>query len=215
MSIGKQDPVPTPVPVSEDVGRVVSLRVEPPRDADLLDGLQAGRPAAIAALYDRYAGSVRRILTRMLSDASEADDLTQETFLVVLRRVADIHRPEALRSFVVGTAVRTAKNELRRRAVRRFIGLDDESATLVVAPHDAVVSEQVVRLQAVLQELGADNRALFLLRHVECLELTELATAFDCSLATVKRKLSRVDARFRALARSDRALRDLVPEEGP
>jgi RNA polymerase sigma-70 factor (ECF subfamily) len=194
-------------------GRVVPFPGGASSDDALFEGLLAGRPAAIADLFDRHAPTVRRLLTRMLSDASEADDLAQETFLVVVRRARDIRRPEAVRSFVVATAIRMAKNELRRRAIRRFIGLDEAQPPLVVDPHDAEVREQVERLQAVLQDLGTDARALFLLRHVERLELTELSSAFGCSLATIKRRLTRVEARFMALARSDAALQELLPRE--
>ena len=169
---------------------------------------RAGQAAAFAGLFDRYAPAVRRLVTRMLSDAAEADDLTQETLLIVVRRAHDIHSPEALRPFVMGVAVRTAKGELRRRSVRRWVGLDE--ARLTANAHDAVAGEQFARLQNALWRLGANGRALFLLRHAEQMDLAELAGAFRCSLATIKRRLAKVDKRFKALARADDALRDLV-----
>jgi RNA polymerase sigma-70 factor, ECF subfamily len=202
---------PNPRRAGRTGGEVVAFPTEPSRDEELWQGLADARPVALSELFDRYAPPVRRLLTRMLDDASAADDLTQETFLVVLRRLRDI-RPDALRSFVMATAVRTAKNELRRRAVRRWVGLGASRPVLVLEPCDVVVREQVVRLQGVLQALEPEARALFLLRHLEGLELTELASSFRCSLATIKRRLVRVEARFEALARSDSALRALVPE---
>ena len=54
------------------------------------------------------------------------------------------------------------------------------------------------------------SRLLFVLRHVEGLELTELAEVVGCSLATVKRRLSRADQRFRAITRNDPVLRQLA-----
>jgi RNA polymerase sigma-70 factor (ECF subfamily) len=57
----------------------------------------------------------------MLGAQADIEDLTQDTLLVVVRRIDQIRDPAALRSFVYSVAVRVARNDLRRRAVRRCI----------------------------------------------------------------------------------------------
>ncbi len=65
---------------------------------------------------------------------------------------------------------------------------------------------RAVRGAAILDQLDSRARVLFVLRYVEALELTEIALALDVSLATVKRRLSRVGDRVFALARRDELL---------
>jgi RNA polymerase sigma-70 factor, ECF subfamily len=181
----------------------------------LHEGLARKDPKAVAALFDAHAAPVRRLLTRMLSDASEADDLTQETLLIVLRRAADIRHDGAIRAFVMSTAVRVAKNEIRKRALRRWVFFADDEPEVGpgVAAADSALRERVVRLQGALNTLGTEARALFLLRRLEGIELAELAATFGCSLATIKRRLAKVEKQFNALARADAVLADLVDEE--
>jgi RNA polymerase sigma-70 factor (ECF subfamily) len=185
----------------------------PVRDeASLVEGIVAGRPSAVAQLYDRYAPVVRGMLARMLGGSRDLDDLAQETFLTVVRRCASLRDPTALRSFVASVAMRTARNELRRRALRRFVGLQDAPAAASVGPRDHEVAEQVRRVYGVLDRLDAGARLAFVARHVEGYELAEAAAICGCSLATFKRRLARADRRFQAMARTDPVLRALTDD---
>jgi RNA polymerase sigma-70 factor, ECF subfamily len=175
-------------------------------DETLVLALIERRPTAVAELFDRYDVLVRRVLARILGSV-DVDDASQETFLVVLRRVDTLRDPTALRSFVIGAAIRVAMNERRRRRLRRFVGLDDESPLGLTAPHDAVAAEQVRAVYRVLDRLDATSRALFVMRRVERLELRELAEALQCSLSTLKRRLARAEQRFAAIAEREPALR--------
>lgn len=206
---------PESVPASHARDRVVALPTEPSDDAALVEGVVARRPQALAELFDRFAPLVRRLLGRTLGDRSDVDDLTQETFMVVVRRAAQIQDPSALRSFIVGTAIRVSKNELRKRAVRRWVGLEDIMPSLSIPPDDVVARQRVRHLCGALDRLDADSRSLFVLRHVEGLELTEIAAACECSVPTVKRRLARVARRFDALVRSDPVLRDFLEGGAP
>jgi RNA polymerase sigma-70 factor (ECF subfamily) len=179
-------------------------------DGVLLREIIEGRPAAIAELFDRYGGLVRRMLTRTLGTAHDVDDLAQETFLTVIRRCRTLRDVEAFDSFVIGVAIRVAKNEVRKRRLRRVVGLDQAAEVAAPPGHDPVAREGVRRLYAALDRLDAASRVLFVLRHVEELELTELAKAEGCSLATVKRRLARAEQRFEAIVAGDPVLRGFV-----
>lgn len=172
----------------------------------LVQGLVQRDPAAVAELFDRHSARVRRTLVRALGSDADADDLAQETFLIVLRRVADLRDPEALQSFVLGIAIRVAKNELRKRTLRRFVGLEQLELVPAQPEHDPVAHQAMRRLYAVLDRFSATARLLLILRHVEGLELAELAQAFDCSLATIKRRLARAEAQLEANVARDPAL---------
>jgi RNA polymerase sigma-70 factor (ECF subfamily) len=149
---------------------------------------------------------VCRLLTRLLGDPDDAKDLTQDTFVTLLRRVGTLRDAAQLRSFIVSIAIRLARNELRKRRVRAWIGLDEVSEPLLSEPHDAVTAQRVRSLYAALSRMDADARTLFVLRHAEGVELLELAQVTGCSLATVKRRLRRAEARFAAIAGGDAVL---------
>src|SRR5277367_3203183 len=92
-------------------------------DATLARLVAAQDPRAAAALWDRYATLVRGILRRTFGPVAEVEDLVQDAFIGLFRTLPGLRDPEALRSFVVGTALRVARSELRRRRVRRWLSL--------------------------------------------------------------------------------------------
>jgi len=170
-------------------------------------------PAAIAWLVDEHSPVVRQMLVRVLGSDHDVEDLVQDTFMVVLRQAKTVRNPSALRSFVVSVAIRLARNELLRRAVRRWVGLDAVCEAPLVSSHDPVTADRVRSLYRVLDRMDTDARLLFLLRYVQGMELTELAEVAACSLATLKRRLARAEARFGAIAKAEPALRDYLEEE--
>jgi RNA polymerase sigma-70 factor, ECF subfamily len=201
----------TPLPDDEpSLGAIVPLARSQSDESSLVEGLIERSPAAVAELFDRYAPLVRKMLIRTLGSVVDIDDVMQETFLVIIRRCKTLRKRAALTSFVVGVSLRVARNELRKRRVRRWIGLEDAAVVPMVPGHDPVAAETLRRFYAGLDRMDAGSRVLFVLRHVEGLELTELAEMSGCSLATVKRRLARSDQRFRAITRADPALRRLL-----
>jgi RNA polymerase sigma-70 factor (ECF subfamily) len=195
-------------PASRPERRVVPLSRAELSDADLVAGLVRLESVAVAELYDRLGGLVRRVLIRSLGSPVDVDDLLQETFLIVVRRAKEIRDSTALSSFVIGVAIRVAKNELRKRAVRRWVGLEDVDSSPITAPLDAEVGDAIKRVYRVLDRLDASARTLFVLRHVEGMELTELASVHECSLATLKRRLAKTESRFELMAGRDPVLRE-------
>jgi RNA polymerase sigma-70 factor, ECF subfamily len=207
-------PAKQPVRMNPPKGAVVSLRARAPSPTkDLLEGLVARRPEAVAELFDRYAPAARGMLVRMLGDSADVDDLIQETFLVVVHRASVVQDPDRLRSFVVGVAVRLARNALRKQAVRRWIGLGDVEDLVLQDCPDPVQQERIRHLYRAFDRLDASSRTLLILRDVEGLELTELAEVDRCSLATLNRRLARARKRFAAIVAADPVLKDLSTEE--
>jgi RNA polymerase sigma-70 factor (ECF subfamily) len=186
---------------------VVRGTPEPADDAALALAAGRGSPHAAGAIWDRHAGLVRGILRRSLG-ADDVEDHVQEVFLRLFKQLPELRKPESLRSFLIGIAIRVAGTELRRRRVRRWLHIapPDELENDPAPVRDDDAREAVSRLYAILDRLDADSRVLFVLRYVEALELTEVAAARGVSLATVKRKLARTAERVFALARRDEIL---------
>jgi RNA polymerase sigma-70 factor (ECF subfamily) len=194
--------------------KVIALPRQAEDETSLVRGLISRDPASVAQLFDRYAGLLRGLITRMLGSSAEVDDLIQEAFLIVIAKVGELRKPEALRSFVVSIALGITKNELRKRAVRRFVRWSDAPPPSVPHDCDGRRNESLLAVYRVLDQLDDTSRILFVMRHVEGWELVELAEAQGCSLATLKRKLQKAGERFRAIAAREPALRGWLEEEG-
>lgn len=170
------------------------------KDAQLVEALREGHPGAPAALFDRYGPLVNRVLLRVLGGGADHDDRVQETFLEALRSVHTLRDAGALRPWMTTIAARVARAELRRRRLRRFFWLDAETPAPEPAVHDDHAARDALRATwRVLDQMPTDERLAFTLRFIHNEELTLVADACDCSLATVKRRLARAEARFVAL----------------
>lgn len=189
-------------------------------DAAVARALAEGQPAAAAIAWDRHAGLVRGLLRRSLGPDADVEDAVQDVFLRFFSRIGELRDPAALRPFLIGITLHVAASALRRRRVRRWLRLtDDGHLPDHAAPGDggAEARAAVRRLYAILDRLDDDGRLVFVLRHIEGLELTEVATALDTSLATAKRRLARVTARVQAMIARDPTLAEYVrdlPVEG-
>jgi RNA polymerase sigma-70 factor (ECF subfamily) len=176
-------------------------------DHALLRAFGQGDRGAAAALFDRYAALVERTIARILGSDSELADAVQEAFVRMLRSASSVRDPQALPEWVIRVAVCTAVDALRRRRRRRWLLLEPaESIEPDAAEVDLEGREALKATYAVLDRLSIDDRTVFALRFIEGMELRQVAAACDCSLATVKRRLERAEARFAILARKHPAL---------
>jgi RNA polymerase sigma-70 factor (ECF subfamily) len=176
-------------------------------DHALLRAFTRGDRGAAAALFDRYAPLVERTIARILGADSELADAVQEAFIRMMRSAHSIRDPQALPEWVIRVAVCTAVDTLRSRRRRRWLTFGPtESVEPDGAEPDLEGREALKATYAVLDQLSAEDRAVFALRIIEGMELRQVAAACDCSLATVKRRLGRAEARFAILARKQPAL---------
>lgn len=158
----------------------------------LVQALREGRREALTALWQRVGQRIHRLVLRTLGPDDAIEDLVQESFTQVLQRLPTLRHEDALDGFVVAITLNTVRLELRRRRRRRFFAflLPAEEPTVT----DASVQHDVRQLFTQLDALTVDQRLAFTLRHVEQLELTEVAQAMGVSLATAKRRLAEAKA---------------------
>jgi len=159
---------------------------------------------------------VYRLLERALGPNGEAADLTQDVFLSTFAGLPALRDISALRSFIYSIAVRTLKWELRRRRVRRILHLspNGQLPEVPVRAADSEARQILTRFYALLDQLGTNERAAFVLRHMEGFKLEEIAARLGVSLATAKRWVSRGSQSVSALVASDRELASYARERG-
>ena len=173
-------------------------------DVALARALIAGDRGASRVAWDRFAPMVHRILKRTLGPGSEVEDLAQEVFLCLFRKAKTLREPKVLKAFVISITALTARAELRRRRARRWLHLDVD---IIASVHpDPEARQALVRFYEILDGVGAEDRTAFVLRFMEDMELTEVASALDVSLSTTKRRLARVWKRISTLVQRDPAL---------
>lgn len=203
------DPAPAPAPRLTLVRAHATAALD---DASLARAAAEDQPGAAGAVWDRYGAMVHGLLRRVLGPGGDVEDQVQETFIQFFRDVKRLRDPAALRPFLLGIAVRVARSTLRRRRFRRWLSLTD-SGVLPEEPAAGVdegAREALVRLYAMLDTLDDRSRLLFVLRHIEGLDLADTAAASGLSLATVKRHLAKVTARVHAMAERDPVLAEYL-----
>ena len=160
----------------------------------LVDALGRGEPWAAQEVWDRHAASVRRLMARALGPRPEVEDLTQEVFMRVFSRsgahpgrersprVRDRRgreRPQARAAAALGSAQGVA---LGQRVGPRDRGVPARTPKRV---------KRSARCYAILDKLGARERAAFVLRYMEERTFEQVATGLGVSLRTAKRLVNR------------------------
>ena len=173
-------------------------------DATLARAASSGDPRATSVLWDRFSPLVRRMLRRTLGPTAEVETLLQDVFLRTLRQLGSLPESAQLKPFVVAVTVRVLSAELKRNRMRRLLRLRGPWHSHDFAG-DPATRTALTSLYRILDELDADARLAFTLRHFEGLQITELASAMDASLSSAKRRLARANARVHAAVSRDAA----------
>lgn len=189
------------LPPSPDAGAELT-------DHEILDLVAAGRLHAFDVLVSRYGARIRRYLGQLLGPDAAIDDLAQETFVKVFRRVRSYDRA---RSFPVWL-FRVAHNEgldhlrreqARRRALRGLQEADGPVLRTVGTPlRELEANEFREHLDRALRELPETFRAPFLLRENEGLSYEEIGEIVGASAKTVSTRIHRARLRLRGLLAS-------------
>jgi RNA polymerase sigma-70 factor (ECF subfamily) len=159
-------------------------------DRELAAAARAGDEAAFGELVRRHQAGVRRCAARIVSDVEEARDIAQLAFIRAWENLAKYDPAWSFSTWLYRIATNLAIDMLRSRDSRdrthvahlRLVG-DSVSAS---APRD-LAEDEVKRIFAELaRELSPTQRAAFVLREVEGLDTSEVATVLGCSEATVR-----------------------------
>jgi RNA polymerase sigma-70 factor (ECF subfamily) len=203
-------PLPSKARTAEVQDEGASERVGAKTDDEtLVRETLAGKRWAQREVWYRFAPMVQGLLRRTLSLRHDYDDLAQEVFLRVFRRLHTLQNIAALRSFVYSVAVRVVSEAIRhfyvlKRARDQLELMADDNEN---SGPDFEARETLYFVQRVLEGMKDKHRAVFVLRHVEGMELHEIATGLDISLATVKRYLVKATVSIHAAVSRDEGLR--------
>src|SRR5229473_6539648 len=170
--------------------------VESMSDVELVELVLAGDQNAFAVLVERYKDAVQNLSYRMLSNTTEAEDITQETFVRAYTQLVTYKPVHKFSTWLLSIASHLAIDQLRRR---RFLTMPLEDvpflewmADLGAGPEQtALESEQQDEIQTYLQRLPSKYRAVIVLLYWHDFSYEEIGAALNLTPALVKARLHR------------------------
>lgn len=179
-------------------------------DEDLMLDLKEGSQAAFAELMARHRGPIVNFLNRLIGDRDRAEDLAQEVFLRVYRHAGTYRVTARFTTWLYTIASNLGKNELRNRARRRNVSLEDAPRELSQEDYhlgtreDLLTPDRVVSLKdrkekvrAAIDSLPEHFRMMLVMRDMEGFSYEEIASMLGLPLGTVKSRINRARLEFK------------------
>lgn len=184
-------------------------------ETQLIERAQRGDEAAFSALYDVHKRRVYSLCLRMTGNTAEAEDLCQEAFLQLFRKIATFRGESAFSTWLHRLAVNVVLMHLRKKGLQQ-VSLDevDSSQDEPVkrdfgdADRRLLGSVDRIRLSQAIDELPPGYRTVFVLHDIEGYEHNEIAAIMNCSVGNSKSQLHKARMKLREWLRQDQALRD-------
>lgn len=178
----------------------------PRSDAELVRMAQDGDSDAFAALFHAHRARIYSLCLRLTSNPAEAEDLTQDAFVQVFRKLATFRGDSALSTWLYRVAYNTVLMHFRKHAVRQM-SLDEPadsgrgSAIRERGKVDEQLSGSIDRLALIraMEKLPSGYRTVFLLHEVKGYEHHEIASLLRCSVGNSKSQLHKAKSRMRDL----------------
>jgi RNA polymerase sigma-70 factor (ECF subfamily) len=182
------------------------------RDAALARAACAGDSDAYAALVDTHLASVYRLTLRMVSNASDAEDLAQDAFLRAFERLHLFDASRSFRAWLLKIAANLAINHLRARRRHRTIRLSEVLAEMPQTEPYAQKADmpRAEQWQQWLDKLTELQRSAIVLFHFCEMSYVEVGSVLDMPVNTVKTHIHRGRKRLRQMIMSSEST-----ESGP
>jgi len=180
-------------------------------DAELIARAQRGDDEAFAALFDVHKRRVYSLCLRMTGDTAEAEDLAQEAFLQLFRKIATFRGESAFSTWLHRLVVNVVLMHLRKKGLQQ-VSLDepdasqDEPVKREYGDDDKRLLHSIDRitLSRAIEGLPPGYRAVLVLHDVEGYEHNEIAQILNCSVGNSKSQLHKARLKLRELLRSQR-----------
>jgi RNA polymerase sigma-70 factor (ECF subfamily) len=182
-------------------------------EAEAIARAKQGDATAFKVLYDLHKRRVYSLCLRMTQNTATAEDLTQEAFLQLFRKIGTFRGESAFSTWLHRMSVNVVLMQLRKKNLP-IVPIDDttegdEEGTNRKepgAPDERLTgSIDRLRLQRAVDELPPGYRTIFVLHDVEGYEHNEIAEMVGCSIGNSKSQLHKARLKLRELLRMDRA----------
>lgn len=175
------------------------------RDADLIlvERVRNGDKRAFELLVEKYRRKIGRLLSRMVRDPEEIEDIAQETFIKAYRALPQFRGDAAFYTWLYRIAVNTAKNYLAARnrnmlTVSDVAGDEEEggeeryAAPDIDTPDAQLLSKQIAyAVNEAVEALPEELRTAITLREIEGMSYEDIANFMGCPIGTVRSRIFR------------------------
>jgi|SRR5215203_106396 len=172
-------------------------------DQQLVERVQRGDKAAFNLLVVKYQRKIFRLLSRLIRDQAEIEDVAQEAFIKAYRALPNFRGESAFYTWLYRIAINTAKNHLvsqGRRAPTSTPSDVEDAETFddgdhlrdLNTPDSMLVTKQVAEaVNRAIDQLPEDLRTAIVLRELEGLSYEEIAESMQCPIGTVRSRIFR------------------------
>ncbi|MGE8546231.1 RNA polymerase sigma factor RpoE [Alcaligenes sp. WGS1538] len=172
-------------------------------DAELIARVQRGDKRAFDLLVLKYQRKIMRLLSRMIRDPSEIEDVAQETFIKAYRALPQFRGESAFYTWLYRIAINTARNWQasagRRPSALQAIENEEgetfdqiDNLTDISTPESVMVSRQIAEtVNSAIQALPEELRTAIVLREIEGMSYEDIAQTMDCPIGTVRSRIFR------------------------
>jgi RNA polymerase sigma-70 factor, ECF subfamily len=182
-------------------------------EAQAIERAKQGDADAFQALYDRHKRRVYSLCLRMTANTAEAEDLTQEAFLQLYRKIATFRGESAFSTWLHRLSVNVVLMHLRKKSLpvvsleETTQGGDEESPRKDFGADDLALAGSIDRLQLqkAVDDLPPGYRTIFVLHDVQGYEHNEIATMVGCSIGNSKSQLHKARMKLRDMLKTSKA----------
>jgi len=182
-------------------------------ESGAIERAKQGDAEAFQALYDRHKRRVYSLCLRMTANTAEAEDLTQEAFLQLYRKIATFRGESAFSTWLHRLSVNVVLMHLRKKGLpvvsleETTQGGEEDTPKKDFGADDVALSGSIDRLQLqrAVAELPPGYRTIFVLHDVQGYEHNEIAGMVGCSIGNSKSQLHKARMKLRDLLKMNRA----------
>ncbi len=182
-------------------------------ETQLIARAQQGEEEAFTALFEAHKRRVYSLCLRMTGNTAEAEDLAQEAFLQLFRKISTFRGESAFSTWLHRLAVNVVLMHLRKKGLQQ-VSLDevdtsqDEPVKRDYGDDDRRLLGSVDRigLQRAIADLPPGYRTVFVLHDIEGYEHNEIAEIMNCSVGNSKSQLHKARMKLRERLRQDRRM---------
>ena len=174
-------------------------------DQSLIEACRAGRTEAFGVLVQRYQDRLYPTILRLTGSAEDALDLLQDAFLRAFEKLGSFHGESSFYTWVYRIAVNLALSGRRRRRSLRTVGLQLGERSVDPASDPSITDptlplerrERDLLIQAALNALADDHRAVVVMKEFDGLRYEEIAQTLGVPVGTVRSRLHRARLELR------------------